>query len=176
MTESSIHTLTGLLRGANVEPVLVPERIAPSAIYDLQYRITVNACVFLALAESYQGSGTRIRAAKQKLVQFVAIRPWLLPVVRQWSTAQKNPQLATRMSQRLRRGYLGDVMHDSVVEFLVAAGVLEYAGPFLSLGVNGHRLTQWSESAISANLFANERTSIEEFKTVKITNDMLEGW
>lgn len=176
MTElSPIQALSSILRAANAEAVLVPERIALSTIYDLQYRVVVNSFVFAAFAAPSRGSAPRVRAAKQKLVQFVALRPWLLPVVRNWSSVQKSPQLSMRVSQRLRRGFLGDAMHENVIDFLVAAGAFERMDQYLERGTDAYRIDEWTASAVKMDLFSMERMTIEEMKSITITNDMLEG-
>jgi hypothetical protein len=165
-----------MLSGAGAEAVLAPERVAPSTIYDLQYRVIINALVFERLAKSYQGSVPRVQAAKQKLAQFVAIRPWLVSVVRDWSATQHVPQLSMNVSQRLRRGFLGDAMHESVMEFLIAGGVFRRDGAHLSAGANGQLVEKWTNAALTAELFSAERAAIEQLSTITITNAMLEGW
>jgi hypothetical protein len=177
MTDATpIHVLTGLLRGAGAEAVLVPERVAPSTVYDLQYRLVVNAYAFEQHAKLYLSGPRRVQSAKQKLVQFVAMRPWLVSVVRDWSKTQHVPQLSMAVSQRLRRGFLGDEMHESVVAFLVAAGALRHDGAHLSAGDNSHILGDWVTAAIDAELFVAERAAIDALGDIKITNAMLEGW
>lgn len=64
----SIRVLSDLLRGARAEPILTPERVAPSTIYDLQYRTIVNACVFEQNAKPYLLGPPRVQAARQKLI------------------------------------------------------------------------------------------------------------
>lgn len=173
---SAVRRLSQLLSGAGAEAVLAPERIAPSTIYDLQYRVMINALVFDRLAKPYQGSAPRVQAAKQKLVQFVAIRPWLVRVVRDWSATQRVQQLSMGVSQRLRRGFLGDAMHESVMEFLIAGGVFRRDGAHLSAGANAQLLETWANAALTAELFTAERAAIDQMSTISITNAMLEGW
>lgn len=173
---SAIHTLSELLRGSGARAVLAPERIAPSTIYDLQFRIVINALVFQRSAKPYFDSAVRIQAARQKLIQFVAIRPWLVRVVRDWSATQHVPQLSVHVSQRLRRGFLGDAMQEGVVEFLSAAGVFRRDAGFLAAGPKGGFLKSWSDAVVSQELFVSERAAIEELSGIKITNTMLEGW
>lgn len=173
---ASLHALTELLRGAGAEAVLVPQRVAPSTIYDLQYRIIINACAFEQHAKPYQSGPRRVQSARQKLVQFVAMRPWLVGVVRDWSSTQHLPQLSMAVSQRLRRGFLGDEMHESVVAFLVAARAFRYDGAHLAAGENAHMLAKWAAAAVESALFVSERVAIDELHEIKITNTMLEGW
>jgi hypothetical protein len=41
-----IEKLASLLEGSEARPIVVPSRLAPSAIYDLDYRAAVVALVF----------------------------------------------------------------------------------------------------------------------------------
>src|SRR4051794_38742508 len=82
----AIEKLSVLLQGSGANPVLVPSRLAPSAIYDLDYRTATVALVFENFAKSFGTAGhRRIGAARLKLLQFIVLRPWLLPVIREWS-------------------------------------------------------------------------------------------
>src|SRR6202049_295348 len=109
----------GELLAGHAQPVVAPERLAPSAIYDLQYRMAVTASTFEMHSKPHGMNQRRIHAARLKLLQFVASRPRLLAVLRNWSKAQHDAQLSISTSQRLRRGFLGDQMHEDVVTFLV---------------------------------------------------------
>lgn len=121
---NSLRELAGLLDDPRLRIVVVPERVAPSTIYDLQYRLVVIACVFVHSSE-VEGDGLRqVSAPRMKLSQFVACRPWLFPVLRDWSDNRRNAQRSLLSSQRLRRGFLGDTMYDDVTSFLAARGVL----------------------------------------------------
>ena len=83
----------------------IPSGLAPSPIYDLDYRMAV-----LALAIRIHGTPTadaslRIDSARLKLLQFVAQRPGLMPVVTRWATKGASKDSLLGSSQRLRRGY-----------------------------------------------------------------------
>ena len=84
---SASRDLDVLLRGGDVVTVVNLARSAPSAIYDLQYRLTVTAFAFALRAKTNDAGRLWIRSAELKLVQFVAIRPWLVMVVREWASA-----------------------------------------------------------------------------------------
>jgi hypothetical protein len=169
-----LQSLIGFLRDARATPVLSPERQAPSAVYDLQYRLVVSACAFEIHAKANAGTH-RITAPRLKLVQFIAIRPWLLPIVRRWSAARSVAQLSL-LNSHLRQGFLGDGMHDDVVALLVARDVLRRSGGHLLSGVKGPFLTELHDTATRLDLFAAERATLSELLHVKITNSMLEGW
>jgi len=172
-SDNPIATLADLLAG-HAQPIIVPERLAPSAFYDLQYRLFVIAAAFEIHGDSPLGQ-RRINATRLKLLQFIAMRPWLLSMVRQWSAARNDAQVSF-FSQRLRRGFLGDTMHDNVIGFLVARGILVWSGKFLTAGKVIGQLQELFTDAVGLNLFSTERATLEELKDIRITNDMLEGW
>jgi hypothetical protein len=78
-------------------------------------------------------------------------------------------------SQKERRGFLTDLMHDDVIEYLVARQVLKRGPYHLGLGVNGTLLTSLSSTLQGEGLFENERSTLAGMKDIKITNNMLEG-
>jgi hypothetical protein len=43
-------------------------------------------------------------------------RPWLLPVIQQWSNSKRDHQASLLVPQHLRRGYLADSMFDDVID------------------------------------------------------------
>jgi hypothetical protein len=136
----------------------------------------VNACAFEVHAKTDLTQARRLQAARLKLLQFVAIRPWLLPAIRQWSASRKQPQLSLIVSQYLRRGFLSDMMHDDVIAFLEARNVLVRVGDHLMAGENSELLATLHKAAIEDDLFVGERIVLQEIKSIMITNKMLEGW
>jgi hypothetical protein len=172
-TESQI--LSELLAGTSAAPYVHPERIAPSTVYDLQYRMFVVAAC-LRVSGKVEGAFRKISANKLRLLQFVAMRPWLLDVVREWSASRKDRQRSLQSSQSLRRGFLSDRMHDNLIDYLVATGCLfkqkgQIAEPTSSVILSG--LFDTSEKD---GLFTTETDAIRELNEIVITNDMLEGW
>jgi hypothetical protein len=171
---SAIATLSALLEESHAKPKMRIERLAPSAIYDLDYRVFVVAAAFERHAKAAPPIGRRIHATRLKLLQFIAIRPRLLPVIQTWSTAKPDEEL-TFTTQDLRRGFLGDQMFDSVVAFLVARGALEWMDTQLVEGKNAVLLRVIHTAAIDNGLFELERQTIEALGGIKITVRMLEG-
>jgi hypothetical protein len=170
-----LRDLAEVLRSGSVQPIVSPDRVAPSTVYDIEYRTAVTACAF-DLHARLDSSGTRrIQAIRLKLLQFLAIRPWLIPVLQRWANTQADPQLSVIASQE-RRGFLGDTVHDHVVEYLVARQILAKSTSHLSLGTNGAILEKLSRALTSTGLFENERAALTEMKDIKVTNTMLEGW
>ena len=168
-----LETLAGLLSG-RAKVIFAPERLAPSAFYDLLYRMFIIAAVFELHSEPAFGT-QRIAAARLKLLQFIGCRPWLLPMVRQWSETRQDAQLSMLSSRPLRRGYLADTMHDDVIGFLVARSILTWSSKHLAVG-NIDLLRNLYSRAVGDDLFTTERATIRELGDVTITNHMLEGW
>jgi len=136
------------------------------------------ASTFVVHSKKGVGGRPTIVAPKMKLLQFLAVRPWLLPVLRRWSRDRSDPQRSLFFSERLRRGFLGDTMHDDLVTFLVARGVFYRAGLGRQLvaGINYYILAALHEDAVKHGLFTEERDALEKAKAVPITEAMLEGW
>ena len=172
---NALHLLGELLQSVKATPVIRENRVAPSTVYDLDYRIMVTACAFHLHAKPYV-DGRRIRTPKLKLLQFVAIRPWLLPVVEEWSHARRDAQISMLTSQRLRRGFLGDRMHESVLELLIAKNVLVRQPSHVRAGIHVSQIEQLYAEAIAKDLFAAERQLLGALEHVAVTEQMLEGW
>jgi hypothetical protein len=172
-TESQI--LSDLLSGTSAAPYANPERMAPSTFYDLQYRMfIISAC--LRINGRSEGMFQTIAAPKLRLLQFIAMRPWLLDVVKEWSASRKDRQRSLQSSQSLRRGFLSDVMHDNVVDYLVAAGCLFKQKGQLAQPIPSGTLSDLYDQSEKDGLFATEIQALRELDEIVITNDMLEGW
>ncbi len=171
---SAIEKLSALLQSSQARPRLHTERVVPSAIYDLDYRVFVIAAAFEIHAKEAPRIGRRIRATKLQLLQFIAIRPRLLDVIRRWS-ASDDVEEDTFDAHDLRRGFLGDRMFDSVVTFLVARGALVWMNGHFAAGSNVALLSNTYQAAENAGLFASERQVLAELAGIRVTVDMLEG-
>ncbi|MGA2351228.1 MAG: hypothetical protein ABSF70_12410 [Terracidiphilus sp.] len=173
----TIHQLAALLQDGRAEPVIVPSRLAPSAIYDVEYRTAIVSLVFERFAKPTASDvARRMSSARLKLLQFITLRPWLLSVVRQWSEAGKQSGFAFSHSLRIRRGFLSDSAHDDVINYLIACGRLKRFETQIVSGTGGGALTKIVESIREHDLFSSERGVIELLAEIKITNEMLEGW
>jgi hypothetical protein len=173
-SRSAIATLSALLEESHAKPKVRIERLAPSAIYDLDYRVFVVAAAFERHTKAAPPIGQRIHATKLKLLQFIAMRPRLLPVITEWSKAKHDEELSFT-TQDFRRGFLGDQMFDSVIAFLVARGALDWMGTHLIEGKNSALLNTIYTAATGSGLFELERQTLEELTRIKITVRMLEG-
>jgi hypothetical protein len=168
-----LQLLTELLAGY-ATPVIKPDRLAPSATYDLDYRISLIAFSFELHAKPYTQGKRWIGTAKLKLLQFVAQRPWLLPVIRQWGNSQKDSEMSLLSPQHLRRGYVGDKMFNDVLDYLVARGYFVRNESHL-IETDQDLSRRMYRNAVENCLFESERSALAEFNTVKLTNLMLEG-
>lgn len=172
-TESAI--LSDLLKGTSASPFLNPQRIAPSTVYDLHYRMFVIAACLRLVGKS-DGQFRKMSANKLRLLQFVAMRPWLLDTVREWSESRKDRQRSLQSSQSLRRGFLNDAMHDNVIDYLVAAGMLYKQKGQMAEPLANSSMSDIYDKSRKNGLFKIETVAIEELNDIVITNDMLEGW
>ena len=173
----AIESLAALLQGSGAKPLLVPSRLAPSAIYDLEYRTTVISLVFRAFATAHGDDvDGKMSAARLKFLQFITIRPWLLPAIREWSAESGQGSLGLAYSVRIRRGFLSDTAHEDVMNFLVACRLFIREGSQITLGVKGDEIGKIVGEVQKAELFLSERETLAELGNVKITNNMLEGW
>jgi len=172
-----IHQLAALLQDGKAEPVIVPARLAPSAIYDVEYRTAIVALVFERFSKPVGPTELRkMSSARLKLLQFLTLRPWLLPAVRRWSDAGKQSGFSFGHSMRIRRGFLSDSAHDDVISYLVACGRLKRFETQIVSGTSGAALMELAKSITERELFASERSVIEQLANIRITNEMLEGW
>ena len=176
-SDSPLARLAALLEDSGAQVDVNPERLAPSAIYDLEYRVAVVALVFNAYAaEDRFSSRPRLQARRLKLLQFIAIRPWLVPVIREWSRTRRDKARSLDYEEGLRRGFISDTMHERVMDFLVAAGALRREESFVVPGGRFDVLAELQSATRGADLFVMEAEALEHLKAVVITNDMLEGW
>lgn len=172
-----IRELAALLRDSTAKPVIVPSRLAPSALYDVEYRTAVIAVIFSRFARTIAPSPLRkISAAKLKLMQFVSSRPWLLPAIKEWSEVGPHEGLAFAYSVRIRRGFLSDTAHDDVVNYLTACRILTRQDTQVVEGEMIDTLLAVAKSVADGNLFSGEVAAIDELESIAITSQMLEGW
>ena len=176
-SNSPLERLAALLDASGAQPYIDSERVAPSTIYDVEYRVLVVTMSFQMHATSdHYSSRPRIQGRRLKLLQFVAMRPWLVPVIREWSTHRRDPQRALDSEEGLRRGFISDTMHDHVMDFLVAAGALRREELFVVAGTNAAVMLDLYADASKRSLFKKEVEALSELRDIVITIEMLEGW
>jgi hypothetical protein len=172
-----VETLARLLEGSKANPVMVPSRLAPSAIYDVEYRTVVIALLFEKFAKSFEISGhRRISTAKLKLLQFVTFRPWLIHAIREWSKGEEQGSLGLTQSMRSRRGFLSDTAHEDVINLLVACGVFVRVKSHLVSGEKVGELAKIRRAMEEQDLFGSLQHVISELAEIPLTKSMLEGW
>lgn len=172
-----IARLAALLANSDAEPEITAERLAPSTLYDLDYRVIVVATAFQmhAAADRYSAR-PRIQNRRLKLLQFVAMRTWLLPVIRNWSTSRSDSLRLIDGEEGLRKGFITDTMHDKVMQFMAASGALRREDVFVIPGVEPSILKDLQKVAEDNTLFESEIAALHALQSITITNDMLEGW
>jgi len=174
---SPIARLAVLLDASGAQPDITPERLAASTVYDLEYRVLIVAMAFqIHAARDKYSSRPRIQSRRLKLLQFIAMRPWLVPVIREWSLSRRDAQRSLDSEEGLRRGFISDTMHDDVLDFLVAAGALRREELYVVSGTNSSVIFDLYSEALGRALFDAELTALRQLKDVVITNEMLEGW
>jgi hypothetical protein len=174
---SPLERLAALLDASGAQPDITPERLAPSTVYDLEYRVLIVAMAFQIHAASDKYSNRpRIPSRRLKLLQFIAMRPWLVSVIREWSLSRHNAQRSLDSKEGLRRGFISDTMHDDVLDFLVAAGALRREELHVVPGTNSSVIFDLYSEALGRSLFDAELTALRQLKAIVITNEMLEGW
>lgn len=176
-TNSPLEKLVSLLAASGAQPDITPERLAPSTVYDLEYRALIVAMAFQVHAESDKHSSRpRIQSRRLKLLQFIAMRPWLVSVIREWSLSRHNAQRSLDSEEGLRRGFISDTMHEDVLDFLVAAGALRREELHVVSGTNSSVIFDQYSEALGRSLFEAEFTALRQLQAIVITNEMLEGW
>jgi hypothetical protein len=176
-TYSPLERLAALLAASGAQPDITPERLAPSTVYDLEYRVHIVAMAFQIHASSDKySSRPRIQNRRLKLLQFIAMRPWLVSVIREWSLSRHNRQRSLDSEEGLRRGFISDTMHDGVLDFLVAAGALRREELFVVPGTNSSVILDLYSEALERSLFRAELNALHQLKAIVVTTEMLEGW
>jgi hypothetical protein len=174
---SPLERLAALLQTSGAEPDITPERQAPSTVYDLEYRVQIVTMAFQIHAEADRFSiQRRIQARRLKLLQFIAMRPLLIPVIREWSLSRHDAQRSLSGKEGLKRGFISDTLHEEVLDFLVAAGALRRDELYVLGGTNSSVIFEPSAQALARSLFQSELNALSELKSIVITNEMLEGW
>lgn len=168
-----LEELANLLREAGASPRISPERIVRSTLYDLEYHVGVIACAFVSLAEERLDHSKVVVAHWLKLLQFVAVRPALLPAFMRWAKARRRPDLDSW--QRMPRGYLGDRTHDRTVEYLVASNVLVRETDKLASGVRFGVLTAMYQQIAQKEMFKSERDTLHQLSALPVNLTLIRG-
>jgi hypothetical protein len=139
----------------------------------LDYHIAVVACAFFLNGDPELDGSRSIQAHWLKLLQFVAVRPTLLPGFKRWARARRRPNLDTW--QNMPRGYVGDRTHDNTIELLVAGDVLQRSGDTLVGSSRLNALTAVYEQVKERDLLATERAVLAELGAIPVNKTLLKG-
>jgi len=170
---NAVESLAALLREVGAAPRISRAPVVRSTLYDLDYHVAIVASVF-ALNGQERTDGTRSMVPHWlKLLQFVAVRPTLLPRFQAWATTRRQSRVG-RLHE-MPRGFLGDVTHDRTVEFLVASSVL-YRGPDALFGGERFDVLElvWRE-ILERNLLAREREVLRAMAAIPVNKTLLGG-
>ena len=168
-----VRELAAVLREAGASARVRPERIVRSTLYDLDYHVALIACVFFITAGDEAVSRHRVVAHWLKILQFVAVRPSLLPGFQIWADTRRHQDLDTW--QKMPRGYLGDSTHDRTVELLIAGGVLARKGDELVAGSRLTELRRIYDDLVARNLLHSERATLLELSNTRVNKTLLKG-
>ena len=164
--------LGDLLATANAQLSIAPKISTRSTIYDLDYRMSIVACAMQALSTQNAFGERKVIANWLKLAQFTAMRPAMLSHVLEWMEERKSPTLT---SERWRRGFVGDRVHDSVIEYLAAQGILRREEDILLSGPHYSALAEGDATVRANDAFVTERFILERFSKLKPVKAMLGG-
>jgi hypothetical protein len=171
--EDPVRELAALLARVDARPVGGRQGIPASTLYDTDYHLAIVACAFAIHAKPDAGGRKQMLAFWLKLLQFVAARPRLLPDLLTWARTRRNADLESWM--KMPRGFVGDRIHDRVIDFLVAARVLARDKDNVVGGARVELLERLYERVKSANLFAAECRVLDQLLAVRPNRTMLSG-
>ncbi len=177
MTDGStkVQTLVALLRETGAKPRVSPERVVRSTLYDLDYHIALVACAFFTNGETRTDHTLGLVAHWLKLLQFVAVRPALLPNVQTWAGTRRRLDLDLDVWQKMPRGYLGDRTHDRTIDLLVAGNVLRRATDTLESGERFDVLRYLHQQIVDRDILASERRTLHELARLRVNKTLLRG-
>ena len=168
-----VKELAELLREVGASARVRPERIARSTLYDLDYHVALIACVFFITAGDELARPHSVVAHWLKILQFITVRPSLLPDFQMWAGTRRQQNLDTW--QMMPRGYLGDKTHDRTVELLVAGGVLARDGDKLVASSRIADLRRIYDDIVGRNLLCSERSTLLELSHNRVNKTLLKG-
>jgi hypothetical protein len=172
-SSGKVQQLAELLRETGAKPRVSSDRVVRSTLYDLDYHVALIACVFFIASESRTDGARSVVAHWLKILQFIAVRPGLLPDFLRWSGARRRPDLDTW--QKMPRGYLGDRTHDRTVELLVATKVLYRTADALVGGESFSRLETIYLDILAKGLLRSEREALQTMSRLSVNRTLLSG-
>ena len=167
------QALDAVLKEIGAAVRLAPERVVRSTLYDLDYHVALVACAFFINGQPRTDGTRSLISHWLKLLQFVAVRPGLLPNFERWATERRKPDLDTW--QKMPRGYLGDRTHDRTIELLVAGRMLYRTPEELISGERFDILDALYQNILERDLLASERSVLREMAGIPVNKTMLRG-
>lgn len=168
-----VGDLSAVLREAGASARVHPERIVRSTLYDMDYHVALIACVFFISPGDETTMSRSVVAHWLKLLQFIAVRPSLLPDFHIWAGTRRHQDLDTW--QRMPRGYLGDSTHERTVELMVACGMFAREGDTLVAGSRFVDLRRIYDDLVAGNLLSSERATLLELSQTRVNKTLLQG-
>src|SRR5690606_22799418 len=120
--------------------------------------------------------GNRVKsvdAAWLKLMQFVAARPKLARDLDTYAGSRRKRQ--REYFSLMPRGYLGDISHDGVINYLGISGALTRVEGGLSRSDDDQTLDSLFQSIQSQGLFVTEREIIKSLQHIRPSKALLGG-
>ncbi|HVZ33201.1 MAG TPA: hypothetical protein VG963_12295 [Polyangiaceae bacterium] len=164
-----MNELSELLSDAQAQMRITRARVSRSTLYDSRYHMAMIAC---AMRLHANGSNHRILAPWLKFLQFVAARPTLVDPFLEYSSGRREEGELQSWSQ-MPRGYIGDETHDSVIDLLVACGVLLKASDWIEASTRYSVLADLGARIEAEGLFAGERAIMDRLRSVRVTKVLL---
>jgi hypothetical protein len=165
--------LAALLEETGAKPRVRPERVVRSTLYDLDYHTALIACAFFETTQRGAGGSRSVMAQWLKILQFVAVRPALLPDFLRWAGARRQPDLESW--QKMPRGYIGDSTHDRTIELLIAERILMRKPDSLASGERFSILQTLYENLLAKDLLRSERDTLRALAHTRANLTLLSG-
>jgi hypothetical protein len=169
--EDPVAQLSDALTRSHAKLRINRARLVPSTLHDATYHVAMIACAMRV--HGGPGKTKRVLAAWLKLLQFVAARPSLVDNLLEYARSRRDGDL--EKWSLMPRGYLGDRTHDSVVDFLVAAGRLRRDGDHVEAAARFDVLEGIATKIEATRMFERERTILMQLREIRPTKVLLGG-
>ncbi len=164
-----LEELTQILSSVDARMRLNRSRLTRPILHDSDYHIAVIACAMRIYGE---GSPKRILTPWLKLLQFLAARPALVDRFLDYVAGRRHATDLDSWS-KMPRGYLGDEVHERVVDLLVARQVVRKVGDCIEAASAFEVLDALALRIFSEGLFSGERAIMERLLDVKVSKALL---
>lgn len=169
---NSIEELAAALNDLDLTVRLDATSIPRPSLHDMDYNIIVFAYTLHRLAREKGGHARRAPLALVKLVHFVAIRPHLSVDLKDWLERNRKGQRDFYSWPKFPRGYLVDLMLDSVISLLEMNAMVVRDKSDL-LAADGEGLASLARPIITQGLFSVERGVVDFFSQKNVPGSKL---